>query len=369
MRRRRPLLPVAEVRSTDGAAVATATRAQSVALSGTAEAGATVRVFDNGTEVAQTTADQNGAWSVTATNLADGTHDFTTTVTDAAGNESAASAARRVAVDTAAPTAAPVAEVRSTDGAAVATATSAQSVALSGTAEAGATVRVFDNGTEVAQTTADQNGAWSVTATNLADGTHDFTTTVTDAAGNESGASAARRVAVDTAAPVAAPVAEVRSTDGAAVATATRAQSVALSGTAEAGATVRVFDNGTEVAQTTADANGAWSVTATNLADGAHDFTTTVTDAAGNESEASAARRVAVDTAAPTAAPVAEVKRAADGANVDALTNAKAVTLRGTAEPGAVVKVYDRGAEVASDDGGRNRCLERDGKQSRRRRA
>ena len=94
--------------------------------------------------------------------------------------------------------------------------------------------------------------------------------------------------------------------------------------------------------------NGAWSVTATNLADGAHDFTTTVTDAAGNESAASAARRVAVDTAAPVAAPVAEVKRAADGADVDALTNAKAVTLRGTAEPGAVVKVYDRGAEVAS---------------------
>ena len=155
-----------------------------------------------------------------------------------------------------------------------------------------------------------------MTATNLADGTHDFTTTVTDAAGNESAASAARRVAVDTAAPVAAPVAEVRSTDGAEVATATRAQSVALSGTAEAGATVRVFDNGTEVAQTTADANGAWSVTATNLADGTHDFTTTVTDAAGNESAASTARRVAVDTAAPVAAPVAEVKRAAgaDGA-------------------------------------------------------
>jgi hypothetical protein len=47
-------------------------------------------------------------------------------------------------------------------------------------------------------------------------------------------------------------------------------------------------------------------------------------------------------------APVVEVKRAADGTNVGALTNANAVTLRGTAEPNAVVKVYDHGAVIAS---------------------
>jgi hypothetical protein len=119
---------------------------------------------------------------------------------------------------------------------------------------------------------------------------HNFATTVTDAAGNESVASAARAVTVDTMAPVASAVAAVKRADGTAVGSLTNANAVALSGTAEAGATVTVVDGTKVVGTTTADTNGAWSVTASNLADGAHNFTTTVTDAAGNTSVASAAR-------------------------------------------------------------------------------
>jgi hypothetical protein len=222
-------------RPVDGAHVGAVTNTRAVALSGVAAPGATVRVYDHGTLVATTTADANGAWDANATGLSDGTHSFTTTVTDSSGNTSATSDARDVAVDATPPAASAVAEVRQVNGTAVAAATNAQSVSLSGTAEAGATVHVLDNGTEVASTTADENGNWSVTATGLADGTHDFTTTVTDEAGNESAASAARRVTVDTAAPAAAPVAAVRRESGATVDGVTNARSVALSGTAEAG--------------------------------------------------------------------------------------------------------------------------------------
>jgi large repetitive protein len=105
-------------------------------------------------------------------------------------------------------------------------------------------------------------------------------------------------VTVDTAAPVAAPVAEVkRADDGASVAAATNTKTVMLRGTAESGAVVKVYGGGAVVATTTADASGAWSATASNLAEGTHNFTTTVTDAAGNESVASVARAVTVDTA------------------------------------------------------------------------
>ena len=51
----------------------------------------------------------------------------------------------------------------------------------------------------------------------------------------------------------------------------------------------------------TANGSGAWSFTTATLADGAHSFTATATDAAGNVSAASAALSVTIDTGAPAA--------------------------------------------------------------------
>ena len=76
--------------------------------------------------------------------------------------------------------------------------TSAQ--ALSGSAENGSTVTVSDNGTQVGTTTANAaTGAWSVPLGALADaGTHSYTVTATDAAGNVNEPSAALSFVVDT---------------------------------------------------------------------------------------------------------------------------------------------------------------------------
>ena len=78
-----------------------------------------------------------------------------------------------------------------------------------------------------------------------------------------------------------------------------------LTGTAEAGSTVKLYDNtGTLIAQTTADSHGNWSAQPTApLSDGAHSLTATATDAAGNVSHPCAALPFAVDTHAPTTAP------------------------------------------------------------------
>ncbi|WP_255580234.1 Ig-like domain-containing protein, partial [Enterobacter sp. BIDMC 29] len=58
----------------------------------------------------------------------------------------------------------------------------------------------------------------------------------------------------------------------------------ALNGTAEANATVRIYDGTTLVGTVTADANGNWTLpqTTTTLTEGTHNFTATATDAAGN---------------------------------------------------------------------------------------
>ena len=73
-----------------------------------------------------------------------------------------------------------------------------------------------------------------------------------------------------------------------------------LTGTAEVNSTVKIYDGATLLGQATADGSGAWSYTTAALANGAHNFTATATDAAGNASAASATLNVTVDTAAPT---------------------------------------------------------------------
>ncbi len=75
-----------------------------------------------------------------------------------------------------------------------------------------------------------------------------------------------------------------------------------LTGTAENGSTVKIYDNGNFVTSTTADAStGAWSYTIGALADAStHSYTVTATDAAGNVSAVSDALSFTVDTTAPT---------------------------------------------------------------------
>ncbi len=74
-----------------------------------------------------------------------------------------------------------------------------------------------------------------------------------------------------------------------------------VQGTAEAGATIQVYDNGTLLGSATARDDGTWSYTpGSNLPDGSHSFTAVAEDAAGNQSVPSPAYSVIVDTTPPT---------------------------------------------------------------------
>ncbi|MFT0668923.1 Ig-like domain-containing protein, partial [Enterobacter hormaechei subsp. xiangfangensis] len=99
-----------------------------------------------------------------------------------------------------------------------------------------------------------------------------------------------------------------------------------LNGTAEANATVRIYDGTTLVGTVTADANGNWTLpqTSTTLIEGAHSFTATATDAAGNTSAPSPIITINVDLT-PPAAPT----------GLAVITNGTQVT--GTAEAGSTV--------------------------------
>ena len=109
--------------------------------------------------------------------LADGSHAFTAKAMDAAGNVSAASAALNVTVDTVAPNAPTIIS----DAPASATA-----LIVNGTAEAGSTVKLFDGSTFLGIAIANPSGTWNISTGSLSQGTHNFTATATDAAGNVS---------------------------------------------------------------------------------------------------------------------------------------------------------------------------------------
>ena len=138
-----------------------------------------------------------------AISLAAGSHAITVTFAQATGGKSLtvqwqgpgiakqsipSSALVRPASGDSTPPATPPAPTVSGNGTATPT--------LSGTTEAGATVRVYDGGALIATTAANGSGAWSVTVT-LAVGSHSLTVTASDSAGNTSGVSPAAVVSVN----------------------------------------------------------------------------------------------------------------------------------------------------------------------------
>jgi hypothetical protein len=71
-------------------------------------------------------------------------------------------------------------------------------------------------------------------------------------------------------------------------------------GNAEAGSTVRILADGSEVGSGPAD-GGSWTIMVSALPNGPHSITATATDSSGNTSAASSALPIMIDTAAPSA--------------------------------------------------------------------
>lgn len=243
-------------------------------IGGTTEEGATVTIYDNGAKVAAVTADGAGAWTYKVGILANGSsHSYAVTATDGSGAVSAMSDALSFTVDTKRPTAPTGLADASISNGFVNAAHDTAGQSLTGTAEAGALVTVYDAGVKLGTAAADAStGAWTCDLGVLADGAHRLTATATDAAGNLSGVSAVLAFSVNTDPPTPA-VNDVLSSSG---------QLTTISGVSEARSKVAVFDNGKQIGVATADAHGAWSLS-TNLASGTvHQFTETASDTAGN---------------------------------------------------------------------------------------
>ncbi len=345
----------------------TKTAAQTISgtLSATVAADEAVKIsLDNGSTwaTATTTVGQN-TFSLAGQTLS-GSNTLKVKVVDTAGNDGTIKSQAYV-LDTTAPTTtvATVAFSADTGSSSTDFITYEKNQTISGTLSAnvasGEIVQVsLDNGSNwaTASTTVGQN-TYSLAGQTLS-GSNTLKVKVVDTAGND-GTIYSQAYVLDTAAPSAPSTPDLSSGSDTGSSNSddnTSTTTPSFSGTAEANATVTLYDtDGTTVlGSTTADGSGNWSITSSSLSDGTHTVSAKATDAAGNVSSASGGLSVTIDSAAPTTT-VATLAFSADtgSSSTDFITYEKNQTISGTLSAnvasGEIVQVsLDNGSNWAT---------------------
>ncbi|MEI6218105.1 MAG: Ig-like domain-containing protein, partial [bacterium] len=188
-----------------------------------------------GTTVASGTADETGHFTANVTGLGQGVNTLTATATDAAGNLSNVSSGLIINVDTVDPTTPVISTVAGNDVINIVERDATGGVVISGTTEAGSSVKVNGQAATVSGTT------WttSLTASQVdafGQGSETLTVVATDAAGNTS--TQTKAINVDTVAPLLVPQSTLAGDD--VINIGERDAGVRLSGMVEVGSTLTV---------------------------------------------------------------------------------------------------------------------------------
>ena len=311
-------------------------------FTGSAEAGATVSVKDNGLELGTALVDAAGNWTFTSPHLDPGLHAFTATVMDTAGNVSAPTtpinftletSGVAIAIDQVLDDFGPIIGVLAMNAS-----TDDRNPTVSGTATIGGMVKLYLDGTTtvIGTATADSAGHWVITpVTSLANGLHNLTATVTTATAVESPATPAITNVLD----------DVGGISNVPRHGFTNDPTPTVEGTAKPGETVRLYnEDGVQVGTIVADINGQWLITSPTLLEGAHSFTATSTDLAGNVSAPTAPYQIVVDftVAAATVPVLTDNVGPTTGQILDhGVTDDATPTFTGKAEAGTTVTVMD----------------------------
>ncbi|HEY9431002.1 MAG TPA: Ig-like domain-containing protein, partial [Blastocatellia bacterium] len=313
-----PAAPVFTAISDDNGASASdfVTNDPTLVLHGTSAPDTTVTVTRFGVGVIGTAvADGGGNWSLdyTGASLSNGAALFTATATNA-GNQTGPQTTPpfRVTIDLIPPAAPLIADIADTG-----------SLVFTGSAEAGSSVIVTRVGAgTVGTATADASGAWTLTygGPALSPGSHSFTATATDLAGNTGPASAASTIDTTVATPAITAITDDTGssmTDGI-----TSDNTLVISGTATAGHTITVKTlGGATLGATTADGAGHWSFdnTGSALADGSYALAASANQG-GGASPSSPSFTVRIDTFAPIVASVNRQNPTAATSSADTIT-------------------------------------------------
>ncbi|WP_269714002.1 Ig-like domain-containing protein [Caulobacter sp. NIBR2454] len=325
-----------------------------VTITGTAEADLEVQL-DFGVGLTDTvTADGNGDWSYELEwagfqALGEGAKTLSVTVIDSGGNVSPP-ATRNFTVDTVVPTA-PVINTIAGDNV-INAAEAAGTVTITGTTEAGSTVEINRGGNFQPTTVTGTTWSYTLAAGDYAamgQGARAIFVVATDANGNQS-TNTSQAITIDTVVPTTPTINAVATDD---IISVGEVSGLAITGTAEAGSTVRLTIGGSVRTANLSGTTWTYSVTADDLramGAGAETLSVIATDAAGNASTAET-RAVTLDAAAvpapqtpptdptptpPVLEPEEVIAVAGDAVGVD-LTSAKATSPTITLANGQVV--------------------------------
>ena len=326
-------------------------------ISGQAEPGSTVIIYDNGVEIGRESVGSDGRWShIPVPPLLNGPHDLTAKAQDAVGNISDPS--NNVDFDLMAgglppaPSITGVADDVADDVGNIMPGSSTNDTEpeVSGTAQPFSTVTLFVNGVPVGTNVADEFGNWRITpAPALTPGLNVLTATATNAAGNVSTPTGDYPIIVDIAPPAAADARLLEDnvgpvTDPITSGDTTDDNTPTYSGTAEPNTILIIYDDGREIDRVPVDASGNWTFTpAPPLGEGRHIFHTVVVDAAGNRSPESPPLEFFVDTSAVAISieqALDNVGPIQDPLASGSVTDDATPTLSGQATPGGTVNVY-----------------------------
>ncbi|MCW6031691.1 Ig-like domain-containing protein [Pantoea sp. JK] len=232
--------------------------------------------------------------------------------------------------------------------------------------EKGGVMEIVLNGTIYKADIDKVTGTWSWTPdAALADGPYNITFRVIDDAGNY-GDPTQLILHVDTTAPSKPEILRVIDDEGSEQSwlmpgAKTDDKTPVLSGYAEPGSIVRLYDGSNEIGSAKAAQNGRWEITpATELSEGTHSFTVTSTDRTGHTSKASDAFSLTIEPdSVPPIGNQATITHASDDVGSvtemlrdGAITDDTTPTLNGTAMPGSDVRVQYRTANGSWTEGG-----------------
>ena len=173
---------------------------------------------------------------------------------------------------------------------------------ITGTNETKAIVTLHDGAAQIGSKTT-TGTSYSITSGTLSEGSHSLTATATDTAGNTGTSSPGSTITIDTTAPRAAAAPALTTASDTGISSTDRLTKItrpSLTGTAENGATIALFDGTTATGAATTATGGTYTATTGTLAAGSHTLIATATDPAGNTGTSSPGTGITIDTTAPS---------------------------------------------------------------------
>ncbi|EBR0239059.1 Ig-like domain repeat protein [Salmonella enterica subsp. enterica serovar Diguel] len=252
-------------------------------LLGTADRFATVNILIDGKTIGVTTADADGNWNFDISrNLSDNVYKITVESIDPLGRTS--SVDYQLTIDSFTPIPTVMLHDSADSGVKGDMITKINTPLFTGMAEANAKVSIYVDGVLSGEAIAGDDGVWNFQFTTaLSDGSHDVTVKVEDIAGNTASSSAYNfQIVTQTQKPTIELVNDtgVDNTDHI-----INEKNPALTGTAAPYSTVKLYIDGTLIAEVRTNKDGRWEYTLKadqGLVDGDHRITASVEDIAGN---------------------------------------------------------------------------------------